>query len=618
MNLKKFIIRKRHFFVFTAHLAIIGVSYLLAFCLRFDCQFAVYHGLILQTFFSLVLIKIVVFHYFQLFRTSLRYASIYDLSQVLKGNITASLCFILFLVLAQKMNGMPRSIFLLDWGICLGFTMALRFAARWTRGRTVFDKKVRSRKKTLIIGAGEAGVMVLREYQNNADINAEVVGFIDDDKSKKNLHIFGVKVYGGRSSISEVVERLGVQEIVIAMPSADGQSIRDIIASCHAADVKVKIVPGFHKILSGELEIKLREVRPEDLLGRKTVHIDEKEVGAYLEGKRIMITGAAGSIGSELCRQIALFAPRELILFDHNENDIYFLKLELRAKFPNLEFSAVMGDVQDAGLLKYAFTRFKPQIVFHAAAFKHVPLMEKSPAAAVKNNIISTRNLIYASEHYKVESFVFISTDKAVNPSSIMGATKRISEMILQTKNVKSRTKFMAVRFGNVLGSKGSVVPLFRKQIEEGGPLTVTHPEVRRYFMSISEAVLLVLQASALGKGGEIFLLDMGEPIKIVDLAKDLIRLSGLKLGEDIDIEFTGLRPGEKLYEELLLDTEKDRATKHEKIYVTSAEGFDPQKLRRDVKEMERFANLMATDKIIEKIKEMIPTYNSDGNHLVT
>ncbi|MEW5894437.1 MAG: nucleoside-diphosphate sugar epimerase/dehydratase [Candidatus Omnitrophota bacterium] len=609
MNLIHFITRKRHFFVFVTHLVIIVSSYLLAFCLRFDGHFEAYYELILQTLIALLVIKIIIFHYFQVFTSSLRYASIYDLWQVLKANTSASIFFIVFLVLIHKASGMPRSIFFLDWGICLGLTTLLRFLARVIRGKTLFGKRILF-KKTLIIGAGEAGIMVLREYQNNPGINAEVVGFIDDDKTKKNIHIHGVMVYGGRDVISEVVEKFGIQEIVIAIPSASGETIRDIIVRCDIPDVKVKMAPGFHKILSGELEIKLREVRPEDLLGRQTVKIDEKEVSDYLQGKRILVTGAAGSIGSELCRQIATFVPRELVLFDHNENDIYFLELELKSKFPNLEFSAIMGDVKDPGLLKHVFTKFKPQIVFHAAAFKHVPLMEQSPSAAVKNNIIATRNLIYASEHYQVESFVFISTDKAVNPSSIMGATKRICEMMLQAKSGKSHTKFMAVRFGNVLGSKGSVVPLFRKQIEEGGPVTVTHPDVRRYFMSISEAVLLVLQASSLGKGGEIFLLDMGEPIKIVDLAKDLISLSGLRLGRDVNIEFTGLRPGEKLYEELFLDRERDMVTNHNKIYISPPWELDPVVLRKQVKELENLAHIMSEEAVVDKIHTILQSFS--------
>jgi FlaA1/EpsC-like NDP-sugar epimerase len=319
-----------------------------------------------------------------------------------------------------------------------------------------------------------------------------------------------------------------------------------------------------------------------------------------------LVTGAGGSIGSELCRQIAKFKPQEIILLDHNENDVYFLDVELRTKYPKLQFKTIIGDIKDIGLLKRIFSHYKPQVVFHSAAHKHVPLMEENPIAAVKNNVIGSRNLIYAAEHYKLERFILISTDKAVNPTSIMGMTKRIAEMILQAKAKNSKTKFMAVRFGNVIGSSGSVVPLFKKQIEEGGPVTVTDPEAKRYFMSVTEAVSLVLQAGAIGRGGEIFILDMGEQIKIIDIAKNLVALSGLKLDKDISIEFVGLRPAEKLSEEILLNTERDKVTKHNKIYITAPCDFDPVNLRRQIKELERLANIMDEDKIIPKIKKII------------
>ncbi len=595
------------------HVVLIFISYLLAFCLRFDGRLVEFEGGMAQAFIVFLFTKIVVFLYFQVFTSSLRYASVYDLWQIVKANTVASIgIFVVLAVIDQPGLRITPVIFILDWGICLGLTTLLRLMARLTRGRTILYKTVLLRR-TLIIGAGEAGVMVLREYNRNPSLNAEVVAFIDDDKAKKNVRIHGVKVYGGRRMIGEVVEMLGVNEIVIAIPSAGGETIRDILSFCDIPDVKVKIAPGFHRILSGDVEVKLRDVQPDDLLGRQAVTIDETEVRRYLQGKRILITGAAGSIGSELCRQIAGFGPRELILCDHNENDMYFIEIELRSTFPNLVFSPVVGDVKDAGLLRYVFTKFRPQLVFHAAAFKHVPLMEQSPSAAVKNNILATRNLIYAAEHYKVESFVFISTDKAVNPTSVMGATKRISELILQAKSGRSRTKFMAVRFGNVLGSKGSVVPLFRKQIEEGGPVTVTHPEVKRYFMSIREAVALVLQASALGTGGEIFLLDMGEPIKIVDLAKNLIKLSGLKLGTDIDIEFTGLRPGEKLYEELFLDTERDAVTKHDKIFISPRQEVDAWALRSELKALEDLAHVMDEEKVVDKIDAIIARFSQNS-----
>ena len=606
----KFLRRYRYPLIILLHIFLIAISYYLSFLLRFDFSIKGYTSVILKTLPVLIIIKVLVFYYFGVFSSSLRYVSVFDLWQILKANFFATTIFVLFVVFLHGIIGFPRSIFILDWGICLGLTGGVRLVARIFRERVGFSKQKKT-KRVLIIGAGEAGILVLRECRRNPHINLNIIGFIDDSPAKRNLRIHGVKVLGTRKDIPFIVEKYQVEEIIIAIPSAKGEVIRDIISCCQIPEVKIKIVPSLHKIISGELEIKLREVRPEDLLGRETVKIDEKEVSSYIKGKCVLITGAGGSIGSELTRQVASFLPSQLILLDYNENDVYFLSVELRQRYPQVSFKEIIGDVKDISLLKHIFSKFRPQIVFHSAAFKHVPLMETNPSSAVKNNIISTRNLIYASEHYGVESFVFISTDKAVNPTSIMGATKRIAEMLLQAKAKRSRTKFMAVRFGNVLGSKGSVVPLFKKQIEEGGPVTVTHPEAERYFMSVKEAVELVLQASAMGKGGEVFILDMGQPIKILDLAKDLITLSGLRPYTDIPIEFIGLRPGEKLSEELFLNIEKDKATRHNKIYIAQPDEFNPSLLRRKIKELERFSNLMAEDKIIEKIKEILPQYNN-------
>jgi FlaA1/EpsC-like NDP-sugar epimerase len=341
-------------------------------------------------------------------------------------------------------------------------------------------------------------------------------------------------------------------------------------------------------------------------LGRETVNIDEKEIKDYLSGKVVLVTGAGGSIGSALCRQIVNFNPKEILLLDHNENNVYYLGIEFLTKYPRIKFRIIIGDIKDIGLLKQTFSLYRPQVVFHAAAHKHVPLMEDNPSAAVKNNIIGSRNLIYASSHYNVERFILISTDKAVNPTSVMGISKRIAEMLLQAKAKISKTKFMAVRFGNVLGSDGSVVPLFKKQIQEGGPITITHPEVKRYFMSVNEAAQLVLQAGGMGKAGEIFVLDMGEQIKILDLAKELTALYGLNLGEDIKIKFIGLRPGEKLFEETLLDTEKDKATKADKIYIAQSDYFDPRILRAKIKELEKLVNIMDREGVVKKMRQII------------
>jgi FlaA1/EpsC-like NDP-sugar epimerase len=596
----------RRFLIILVHLILVLASYVLSFFLRFELTLPpAYADILLKTMPLLALIRMVFFYYFGLFSGLWRYTSIEDLWKIIKAIAISSVVFILGIIFTNGLVDFPRSVFILDWILCTSFICGVRLFSRLFK--EVFKAPYQKiTKRLLIVGAGQAGVMVLKEYRNNPHMNAGVVGFIDDDPVKRNLHVHGVKVLGAREDIADIVRQYQIEEIVIAIPSAKGEQIRGILSYCEIPNIKIKIIPGLHMIISGDLELKPREIKPEDLLGREIVRVDEKEIGSYIIGKRILVTGAGGSIGSELCRQIAKFSPEQLVLFDHNENDVYFLVVEFKTKHPEVKFKTIIGDIKDIGLLKHVFSSYKPQVVFHSAAHKHVPLMEENPVAAVKNNVIGSRNLIYAAEHYKVERLVLISTDKAVNPTSVMGMTKRISEMILQAKAKNSRTRFMAVRFGNVIGSDGSVVPLFKKQIEEGGPVTITDPEAKRYFMSVTEAASLVLQAGAIGKGGEIFILDMGEQIKITDLARNLIALSGLKPGKDISIQFVGLREGEKLSEEMLLDTEHDKLTKHDKIYITQPDEFDPIKLRRQIKELERLANIMDETKIKVKIKEIV------------
>ena len=530
MNLKELLFKLRRPIIIALHLALVIGAYLLAFYLRFDFQIATsYWQLIFKTLPAIVGIKIIIFGYFGLYSGLWKYASIDDIWRILKANVLATLCSILAVSLVYTFNGFPRSIFVLDFILIFCFIAGIRFGNRLVREKFHPQPKIKC-KKALIIGAGEAGVMVLKEIQINPKANLEIVGFIDDDRKKKNLRIQGVNILGSCSDITSIVNEYGVEEVIIAIPSAKGEEIRKIVAHCKIPALKIRIVPGLQKIISGELEVKPREIKPEDLLGRESVTINEQEIKDYLFEKVVLVTGAGGSIGSALCRQIVNFSPKEILLFDHNENNVYYLGIDFLTKYRHIKFRTIIGDIGDIGLLKNVFALYRPQIVFHAAAHKHVPLMEENPAAAVKNNIIGSRNLIYAANHYKVQRFIFISTDKAVNPTSVMGMTKRIVEMILQAKAKISRTKYMAVRFGNVLGSDGSVIPLFKRQIEAGGPLTITHPEVKRYFMSIHEASQLVLQAGSMGKAGEIFILDMGEQIKILDLAKEMIILYGLRL----------------------------------------------------------------------------------------
>ncbi|MFH0791444.1 MAG: nucleoside-diphosphate sugar epimerase/dehydratase [Candidatus Omnitrophota bacterium] len=606
MDLKGLVFKFRRLIILAVHLGLVIGAYILAFYLRLDFKIdRSYWQIIIKTLPILVCIKIAIYGYFGLYSGLWRYASVDDIWRIIKAHVLSMFCFIAGVTIIYTVVGFPRAIFILDGILSFCLVAGIRFATRLFREkfRPVSGNK---QKRAIIIGAGEAGVMVLRETRNNPKANIEIIGFIDDDQNKKNLRIQGVSILGTRSDIASVITKHGIDEVIIAIPSAKGEVIRSIISHCQIHPVKIRIVPGLQKILNGDLEVKPRDIKPEDLLGRETVNINEREIKDYLSDKVILITGAGGSIGSSLCRQIVGFSPKEVLLFDHNENDVYYLGIEFLTKHPQIKFRTIIGDIKDIGLLRSVFSLYKPQVIFHAAAHKHVPLMEENPSAAVKNNIVGSRNLIYAAHHYKAERFILISTDKAVNPTSVMGITKRIAEMILQSKAKMSRTKFMAVRFGNVLGSDGSVVPLFKKQIEEGGPVTLTHPEVKRYFMSINEASQLVLQAGGMGKAGEIFILDMGEQIKILDLAKELIALYGLKLEEDIKIKFIGLRPGEKLFEETLLNSEKDKATKSDKIYIAQSDDFDPCVLRRKIRELEKMADVIDNIGLVRRMREII------------
>jgi len=608
-KIKELIIKYRRLIILLVHVLLIAAAYIAAFYVRFEFALSgIYMKLLLTTLPFLIIIKAVIFHWFGLYAGMWRYVSMHDVVQILKANIASTAAFVLFIMIWRGLVGFPRSIFLMDFVLCVGFVSGVRFLSRSFRER-LHPLARRRNVRVAIVGAGEAGIMVLKELMNSASY--DIAGFIDDDRAKKNMRIYGAKVLGTTDEIKNIVKKHDIEELVIAIPSASGKAVRDIVSKCEKTEARIKIAPGFHKILTGEITIKqIRDVKPEDLLGRETVQINTKDLDSFIRDKVVLITGAGGSIGSELCRQIARFNPRMMILYDHNENHTHYLELELAENFPSLDFRTIIGDIKDIGLLKYTFSKYRPQIVFHSAAHKHVALMEENPVAAVKNNIMGTRNFMYAADHYGVESFVMISTDKAVNPTSVMGASKRIAEMIIQAKaQNKARAKFMAVRFGNVIGSSGSVVPIFKKQIENGGPVTVTDPEVKRFFMTASEAAQLVLQAGAIGKGGEIFILDMGEQIRIVDLAKNLITLSGLEPGEDIEIKYIGLRPGEKMQEEMLRDKEHDKATRYDKIYIAQPDDFDPRRLRRDIKTLERAAILMDKSAIIDKIKEMIPSY---------
>ena len=471
-------------------------------------------------------------------------------------------------------------------------------------------EKLSDVKNVLIIGAGSGGALVSSEYKKFPHLGKRVVGFIDDDRQKLGTYVNGIKVYGNRNNIVSVAKERNVDEIVIAIASIKEGVLKGIVEKCKEAKAQVKIMPGVSEMIDGKFSInKIRSVDVEDLLGREAIKLDYDGISDYLKGKTVLVTGGGGSIGSELCRQISKFNPKELIIFDIYENNAYEIQNELRRTYSKLNLTTLIGSVRDRVRLEEIYKTYKPEVVFHAAAHKHVPLMEDSPTEAIKNNVVGTYNVASLASEYNVERFVLISTDKAVNPTNVMGATKRMCEMIIQSLDKVSETEFVAVRFGNVLGSNGSVVPLFKKQIANGGPVTLTHKDITRYFMTIPEASQLVLQAGAYAKGGEIFVLDMGEPVKIYDLAENLIKLSGFEPHKDIAIEVTGLRPGEKLYEELLMSEEGLTETKHKKIFIGKPGEFEIGDIREKIDELLKVAVCGSEVVLRERLKEFVPTY---------
>lgn len=465
-------------------------------------------------------------------------------------------------------------------------------------------------KRLLIIGAGSAAMVMIKDLAGNDNLNYDVVGFIDDDKAKQNAIIYGVKVLGDRYDIQRICKQREVDEILIAIPSARAADRREILEICNETGCKTKILPSIDQIITGtDIKHHVREVEIEDLLARDPIQLDNTEISGYIEGKTILVTGGGGSIGSELCRQIMKFAPRKLVILDIYENNAYDLQMELNAAYGREKIDVVIASVRDKERLRKVFEKYRPYIVFHAAAHKHVPLMESNPSEAIKNNVFGTLNTVQCADEYGAKRFVLISTDKAVNPTNIMGATKRVCEMIVQCAQANSKTEFVAVRFGNVLGSNGSVIPLFKKQIEAGGPVTVTHKDITRFFMTIPEATQLVLQAASFASGGEIFVLDMGEPVRIYDLAKNLIRLSGYKPNEDIRIEICGLRPGEKLYEELLMNEEGLKNTEHDKIFIGKPIDIEKDKLFEMIAELRGAAETDDIEGIKDSVEKVVPTY---------
>ena len=557
------------------------------------------------------------FYLFKLYKSLWQYASISELLNVLKACVIGGL--MLFLVINPILH-INFDVILMPFYILLlvFFIGGIRFAYRVVRRDRRFTLQLQSKSKwknVLIVGGGDAGSTVIRELQINEDVKLRPVGVIDDDKSKQGRTLHGVDVVGTRHDIVRVVEEKNVDEILVSIPSMNGKEMKQILDICQKTPCKLKTMPGLYQLINGEVDIrKIRDVEIEDLLGRDPVETNLEEISNFIHGKVVLVTGGGGSIGSELCRQIASFNPKTLIIVDIYENSAYDIQNELKAMYgKGLDLKVIIASVRDFSRIRQIFNQYHPQIVYHAAAHKHVPLMEASPQEAIKNNVFGTLNVAKCAHEFKVSRFVLISTDKAVNPTNIMGASKRLAEMIIQSLNEHSRCEYVAVRFGNVLGSNGSVIPLFKRQIENGGPITVTHPDIIRYFMTIPEAVELVLQAGAMARGGEVFVLDMGEPVKIVDLAKGLIRLSGLELGKDIDIKYTGLRPGEKMFEELLLSEEGLLKTANKKIFIgrPPVESFETLQHHLD-----QLKCVLSDDKLIrERMKEIVTTYKEPDHH---
>ncbi|MCA1928091.1 MAG: polysaccharide biosynthesis protein [Calditerrivibrio sp.] len=551
---------------------LIGIaSILFSYLLRFE--FSIPHDFFIELIKHIPLIlaiKLLVFWFLNFFRGWWRYVSIYDALNIITSSLISTLLIILYMFFAYDFYKMPRSAFIIDFIL---FTMAifiLRVSPRlFKENYSKILGKNSYKKRVLIVGAGSAGQMIAREIRGNERLNAEVVGFVDDDPTKLKLKILGLSVIGSSEDIPIIVKDDEIQEIIIAIPSATGKDIKRISEICRKSGAKYKIIPGFGDLIGGKVSISsVREVEIDDLLGRNPINLNLSQISEYIAGKTILITGAGGSIGSEICRQILKYNPYAVIILDIAETPLFFIENQLRETKSDQKIYTYIADIKNYIRIDYIFEKHRPEVVIHAAAYKHVPMMELHPYEAIQNNIYGTKVVSDLSTIYGVKKFILISTDKAVNPTNIMGATKRIAELYIQSITGKSETKFIIVRFGNVLGSNGSVIPIFREQLKKGGPLTVTHPEVTRYFMTIPEAVQLVLQAGGMGNGGELFLLDMGEPVKIVKLAEEMIRLSNLEPYSDIDIIFTGLRPGEKLYEELLLDEEGASKTEHEKIWI--------------------------------------------------
>jgi FlaA1/EpsC-like NDP-sugar epimerase len=628
-QLQKALFNRNFFIVLAVDVALLSFSWFFAYALRFE--FEIPEKFVDEMFAILpaaLAIKIACLYLFDVYRGMWRFTSVGDLFNILKAAVLSTLLIVLWVVLVYRFKNVPRSVIFIDGCFNILLISGVRLSIRLLFQKLVPSTPIQSltqlngltrdrsgpiaNKKLLILGAGNCGEKILREINDNPQLRYSVVGFLDDAPGKIGRKIHGVLVRGITADLRFVAEKTKADEVLIAIPSASASEMRRMVLLCKQSGLRYRTLPGYGELIGGRVSMKaVREVAYRDLIGRETVKLDEQKIAGCLRGQQVLVTGAGGSIGAELCRQISRFEPKTIILIERAESSLYEIDLDLRKYFKNIEIKPVLGDIRDRNHLRHVFEAFKPQTVFHAAAYKHVPMLEIQPWKALENNILGTLNLVDVCDEFEIERFVLVSTDKAVRAANVMGASKRVAEMIALNRNScnTSRTQFMAVRFGNVVGSVGSVVPLFKKQIEEGGPVTVTHPEVTRYFMTIREAAQLILQAGAMGQGGEIFILDMGTPVKIVDMARDLIRLSGFEPDVDIRIEFIGLRPGEKLYEELITADENAQPTPHPKILMLTGSGCDLDLLNGKIRELSALAAAQDGALIRSKLREMVPDY---------
>lgn len=605
----------RRAFLLMLDILLINLASFCAIAIRFDFRLSKielkYSEVIAQYAPIYTICTLIIFFLFRLYHSLWKYASIEEMTNVIYACTSAAV--VQYIGMKLMHYHVPRSYVPLCLMFLTAFVAGSRFCYRTLR---MFNQQYRTdtKKHIMIVGAGEAACNIIKEIDNSQYLDGKVVCAIDDDKNKEHRYIQGVKVVGNRYSIVESVEKYKITDIIIAIPKLPRKELKKILDICKNTNCNLKIIPGMYQLINEEVKVsRLRNVEIEDLLGRDAVEFDTDSISNYVSGKVVMVTGGGGSIGSELCRQIVKHNPKQLIIVDIYENNAYEIQQELLRNYPKLDLVVLIASVRNTNRMNNIFETYRPELVYHAAAHKHVPLMETSPNEAIKNNVFGTLKLVRAADHYGVKRFVQISTDKAVNPTNVMGASKRICEMIIQTYNNRSKTEFVAVRFGNVLGSNGSVIPLFKRQIASGGPVTVTHPDIIRYFMTIPEAVSLVLQAGAFAKGGEIFVLDMGEPVKIDDLARNLIRLSGLVPDRDIEIKYIGLRPGEKLFEELLMDDEGMQDTANKMIHVGKPIAMDEEVFLEKLGELEIQANSETTH-VRELLQEIVPTYRQKIN----